>query len=417
MPAGRPRSVPSYRKHKQSGQAVVCLTDGCGNRRDVLLGPYGSKESRLEYARVISEWESCGRRPPPDDAAADLTMNELMVAYLRHADQYYRDGAGAGTGEADNIRQALRWVKRLYGDTPAAGFTPAAFKAIRSEMVRAGHARATVNRRTGIVKRMLKWTAGEGMVPPAVFLALGVVSGLRRGRSGAKELPPVRPVAAAHVDATLPHLSPTVAAMVRLQLATGARPGEICALRGCDLDVSGNVWKYTVPRHKTAYRGRERVVWIGPEGQAALRPFLRLDLTAHVFSPAEAREQRYAELRSKRKTPVQPSQQNRKKRRPERSPGECYDRHSYRRAVARAVAACNEVRRQRAAAEGRDLRPDERVPKWAPNQLRHAAATRIRKQFGLEAAGAALGHARMSATEIYAEKDASLACGVAAKIG
>ena len=37
--------------------------------------------------------------------------------------------------------------------------------------------------------------------------------------------------------------------------------------------------------------------------------------------------------------------------------------------------------------------------------------------FGLEHAGAALGHAKMSATEIYAERDAGLALEVAAKIG
>jgi hypothetical protein len=51
----RPRSVPSYRRHRQSGQAVVTLTDGLGSRKDVLLGKHGTAESRAEYARVISE--------------------------------------------------------------------------------------------------------------------------------------------------------------------------------------------------------------------------------------------------------------------------------------------------------------------------------------------------------------------------
>lgn len=47
--------VPSYRLHKQSGQAVVTLSDGLGRRRDVLLGRHGTPESRVEYARVIAE--------------------------------------------------------------------------------------------------------------------------------------------------------------------------------------------------------------------------------------------------------------------------------------------------------------------------------------------------------------------------
>ena len=32
----RKRSVPSYRRHKQSGQAIVTLSDGLGGRHDVL---------------------------------------------------------------------------------------------------------------------------------------------------------------------------------------------------------------------------------------------------------------------------------------------------------------------------------------------------------------------------------------------
>ncbi len=63
--ADRFRSVPGYRLHKQSGQAVVTLPDGLGNLRDCLLGTYGSKASRAEYARVIAEWEAAARRRPP----------------------------------------------------------------------------------------------------------------------------------------------------------------------------------------------------------------------------------------------------------------------------------------------------------------------------------------------------------------
>ncbi len=83
----RPRnSVPSYRLHRQSGQAVVTLPDGLGGRRDVLLGKFGTAESRQEYARVISEWEATGRRLPPPSAegsAPSLSVNELALPELR----------------------------------------------------------------------------------------------------------------------------------------------------------------------------------------------------------------------------------------------------------------------------------------------------------------------------------------------
>jgi hypothetical protein len=50
-----PVRVPTFRLHRQSGQAVVTLSDGRGGRRDVLLGRDGTPESQAEYARVIGE--------------------------------------------------------------------------------------------------------------------------------------------------------------------------------------------------------------------------------------------------------------------------------------------------------------------------------------------------------------------------
>jgi hypothetical protein len=67
--------VPSYRQHKQSGQAIVSLPDGLGGRKDVLLGRFATRESREEYARVIAEWEAAGRCLPHSVASADLTIN------------------------------------------------------------------------------------------------------------------------------------------------------------------------------------------------------------------------------------------------------------------------------------------------------------------------------------------------------
>jgi hypothetical protein len=51
MPRSRP--VPSYRLHKPSGQAVVTIRTGTGERRDVDRGVYDSRYA--EYARAIAE--------------------------------------------------------------------------------------------------------------------------------------------------------------------------------------------------------------------------------------------------------------------------------------------------------------------------------------------------------------------------
>jgi len=130
--------VPSYRLHKQSGQAVVTLTDGMGTRRDVLLGRYGTPESRAEYARVLTEWEASGHRLPAKSAepsAPNLSVNELLLAFWQHAEQHYRRPDGTPTSEIDCLRAALRPLRQLYGHTPVKEFGPLALRAVRQQMI------------------------------------------------------------------------------------------------------------------------------------------------------------------------------------------------------------------------------------------------------------------------------------------
>jgi integrase len=54
---------------------------------------------------------------------------------------------------------------------------------------------------------------------------------------------------------------------------------------------------------------------------------------------------------------------------------------------------------------------------WHPHKLRHSAATEIRRNFGIEAAQAVLGHASLTVTEVYAERDGRLAEKVMKQLG
>ena len=54
---------------------------------------------------------------------------------------------------------------------------------------------------------------------------------------------------------------------------------------------------------------------------------------------------------------------------------------------------------------------------WSPNQLRHNAATSIRREFGLEAAQVILGHSKLGTTQVYAEQDTAKAIAVAKAVG
>jgi integrase len=380
------------------------------NGRDFYLGQFGSPGSRAEYDRIIVEWISNGRclPSPAPDVGADLTVNELLLAYLAFADSYYVKH-GKPTSELPCIRVSVRPLRRLYGETMARDFGPLQLKAVRQAFIDSGLCRNEVNKRTGRIVRLFKWAVGETMVPPSLHHGLVAVSGLRRGRADVRESEPVKPVPDAFVDAVRPHVSRQVWAMIQLQRLSGMRPGEACSMRTIDVDTSGRVWIYTPETHKTEHHGRERRIHLGPAAQEVLRPWLRPELTAYLFSPREAMDQRQAERRRGRRTPLTPSQRGRtRKARPKRAPGERYDTRSYYHAVLYGVRKAN-------GEAGRVGNPP--IPEWHPNQLRHNAASRLRREFGLDVARAVLGHSSPAVTEVYAERDGALAAEAMEKVG
>lgn len=393
MPRTR-NGTPSYRLHRPTGQAVVTL-----NGHDHYLGRHGSPESRSAYDRLIAEWLANGRRPLAQALGGEsgVTVNEILLAYLRHADAYYvKDGRP--TSESGIIRLALRPLRDLYGRTIASEFGPLKLKAVRQRMLDESLTRTGINQRIDRIKRAFKWAVSEELIPAAVYEGLRSVSGLRRGRCEARESPPVRPVPEAFVEALRPHVARQVWAMIELQRLTGMRPGEVVMMRTIDLDTSGETWTYTPSSHKTEHHGLARVVHLGPRAQGVIRPWLRSELERPLFSPSEAMTERRSAMRAARKSPVQPSQRNRSKVRPRTHPGECYTVTSYRRAIKYGCLKAN-------------------VPDWHPNQLRHNAATLIRREAGLETARAVLGHTTPIVTEIYAERDAGLAIAAMKKLG
>ncbi len=173
----RPKNpLPTYLRHP-SGRARVAWTDPAGTRRFKLLpGSYDSAESRAAYRAFLAEFEAAphaAARPDP----TGLTLNELMLAYLRHVDRYYRGPDGRPTDEPRHVRTVCRYLRESYGDTPATAFGPLALKAVRQQFLNARWCRATVNRRTARVVQIFKWAAAEELLPPAVHQALATVGG------------------------------------------------------------------------------------------------------------------------------------------------------------------------------------------------------------------------------------------------
>ena len=407
-----PRTTnPKYRLHKATGQALVQI-----NGKRHYLGKHGTKASRELYHRLVAEALAAGPlAPAPSVGAIELTIGELLAAYWLHAESYFRTADGCASSELECIRCALKPLRRLYESLPARDFGPLKLQTVQRELIDAGLSRGVVNANVRRIKRVFRWGVANEILAADAHHALAAVDGLKRGRSAARETEPIKPVPQALVDAVLALVPPQVAALIRLQLLTGARPTELLTIRGCDLDTTGRVWAYRPESHKTAHHGHQREIYLGPKAQAVLGPWLKLDTQAYLFSPRDAEAARNEQRKADRKTPRWASHS---KRTPvasrKRPPRERYDVCSYRRAIHRAC----DVADAEAHTRDKSVPPGERIiPRWSPHRLRHNAATHLRKQYGVELARIVLGHSALDATEIYAEADRTKAVDCMARIG
>ena len=327
------KRVPSYRRHKVSGHAVVTL-----GGKDFYLGPYGSEESRARYNQLVAEWLANARQSTGESVVVcgNLTINEMIIVYWEHAQSYYVKN-GRPTGEIDNLRDAIRPLATLYGETRASQFGPLALEAVRTEMIKKGLCRTVINSRVNRIRRIFRWGVRKQMVDAAILQGLQSLEPLKRGRCQVRESSGVKPVPDEIVERTIAHAPPQVAVMIQLQRLTGMRPGEVTIMQSCDLDTSGNLWVYKPESHKTEHHGKERLIYLGPKAQLAMHPFLKNGLEAYLFSPREVVDQIHRDRRGHRVTPLTPSQRQRKRKsKPRKSPGDRYNTQSYGFAIRRA---------------------------------------------------------------------------------
>ncbi len=392
--------IPSLRLHKPSGRAVVTL-----NGRDHYCGEWGSRAAKVEHQRLVGEWLASGKAPHVTEREA-ITVAELVLAYRRYAKTYY----APPSKEEAQIRLALRPVVSKYGHTLAKDFGPLALKAVRETWIEAGLARKYINQRAGRIVRAWAWAVENELVPPDCWQALKAVKGLRAGRTSAKETPPVRPVSDSVLEATLEEIgSPQIRAMLQVMRLTGARPGELCIMRTGDIDRTASPWEYRPQTHKTAHRGHDKVIYIGPRAQAVLAEWLRADPTVFLFQPAEAAGAVRGATKSAGRSDADRARAARNKRAADarkrggkaknrRRAGERYTPGRLGHAIGRACKRAG-------------------LPHWHPHQIRHTAATELRREIGIEAARVVLGHRSPGMTELYAEADRKAAAGHMSRLG
>lgn len=412
--------IPTLRRHSAAQQAYVRH-----GGKQIYLGvwPPGearpSPEAEAAYRRFVARLAADAEPARESVARGSCKVSGLTLLYLDYAERkYVKDGED--TRQIDRIRGAVGVLVELHGPTVVDDLQVDDLELVQAAMQnrpcgtcrgsgrgpkqackrcdgvgRRCWVRRLINQSMACLRQMFRWGARRGLLRAETAARLDLVEPLRVGQGG-REVPKVKPVTDAVLAATLEHLGPVPAGMVRLQLLAGMRPQEVCLLTLAQIDRDGidpdgiehvGVWIYCPARHKTQHHGATRTIFLGPLAQALLAPLIvGLSPEEYVFSPRRAVQDMLTE--SGRKVASSPV----------RLPGDHYTAATYGRAVARACLRAG-------------------VPRWSPNQLRHLAATRIRAATDLDTAGTVLDHAHLETTRIYAEQARAKAAEIMRRMG
>lgn len=368
--------APSIRN--RDGRAIVTLTDSeSGRRREFRLGAFGSPDAQAKYHTLMAKYAAAGNRLDPDTRSdGSLSVGHLVYAYWTFAKGRYHGGhLGA-------IKSAIRLVNRHYGTQSLESFGPKALRELREIMVSGGHdhkpwSRQHTNAQIGRVRQMFSWGVSHEMAGADQLTAIKTVRPLRFGETPARETEPVQPAILEHVLATLPYLNRQIRTAVELQMLTASRPGEILLIRPMDIvKRSDDLWVFDPKQHKGRWRGKMRLIPLGPLAIEAIRPFMDRKPPRPCLSPRQALLESQGRVR---RGDV---------RNGERRTGKYYLSGSYRNAV---VKACEKAG----------------VPKWTPYQLRHWAISEIEHATDEQSAAIVAGHSSTRVTrETYIHRTA-----------
>lgn len=390
-PARKTR-LPKLGRHS-SGQARATF-----NGKVEYFGAYGSPEALAAYTERCRQWLASGSRPivRTPHAGQVLTVAALFQQYrewIISTGRYVKNGTS--TSQHHLIEVVLRSFEKFAGNVRLPALREATITRWRDtlesnrRMTRRG-----INRKVMMLVQAFKWARSRGLLPREVWAEVSAVQPLQRGECGNRPEHgrQRRAVTVEEVERTAAACRCRhVAAMLRFQAIVGCRPGEVGALRWCDLDRNGPVvdgvqfWIYNVADEaaKTAHHGRGISYPVPPAAQAILSEFPGVG-AGHVFSPAVSMAERG---RARKTAPAFRG---------------CWRTRAYRNAVIRAARAAG-------------------VPHFTPHEVRHGVITRVAELSGVLAAQRLAGHSSATTTARYLHAGDDLAfralAAVAKRIG
>ena len=85
------------------------------------------------------------RTPGAHDRRLPAHGQRAVHRYWKYAQEHYRKPDGTPTETADNLKPALRTLRKLYGDVAAGELGPIALKTVRQRFIEDGQSRRTVD--------------------------------------------------------------------------------------------------------------------------------------------------------------------------------------------------------------------------------------------------------------------------------
>lgn len=369
---------PKLRKNGDGRGYAVAPGDTSKTRQ--YFGQHGTPECDRLYRNWLASLRATDRLPSPDTPKPQAVklVAQLIVEYLSQVRQRYSDN------EYKGVYLALERLATRIGGRDASAIEVPQIRSLIEIMCheqfsygsgehakKRHYSRTYVNKTLARIKRFVRWSHMMGYVTAEQWSRISVLDGIKQSEKLARETIKKRDVPLEFVKQTLPHLTPTVAAMVRVQYLCGMRPQDVYNIRWIDIDTSGDVWIYVPFEHKNTHRGLELMKAIPKPAQTLLEAFRPEDDRSFIFSPKRAMAVFWGT-----------SDADRLKRF-----GYQYVGSAYYHAV-------------------RDACDKAKIDRWSPNQLRHTMATHLRSKYGQEAAQYYLGHANISTTDIYAHRAA-----------
>ena len=356
----RPKSLIPKLCIDKSRNRAFCKVDG----KFVVLGPAGSADAQLAYGRVLKALEEqrgleaavAASKPSqsvPRELKPSVTLNEVLLRFITERLPKY------AAAERRCIKSAIKIARELYGETIADEFDVLRLRTVREAMIRKGWSRSFINKQIKRLKTVIRWAVGWNLVSQTLADSLRNVESLEAGDSEAPESAPRGAVPADHIEAVRPFLTDRYRDIIDLICLTGARSGEIIGLTTGMIERTGDVWRCELRNHKTAHKGKSRVLFFNAKAQLILAKHLKADPDTKLF----------------------------------RTRGD--------RLSAALKQAC--VR--------------SGVPEFTPHWLRHTVATKIVDEMGIEAAQRLLGHCGAAMTHHYSRRAEKQATEAAKRLG